>query len=325
MYFQDLILTLQNHWAKLGCSIGQPYDLEVGAGTMHPSTFLRALGPEPWNVAYVQPSRRPADGRFGENPNRLFQHHQFQVVLKPAPKNVQELYLDSIRAVGIDPLEHDIRFVEDDWASPTLGAWGLGWEVWCDGMEVTQFTYFQQCGGFECRPVSAELTYGLERLCMYLQNVENVYDLEWVKGVRYGEVFHRNEVEMSRYALQESDAAQLFALFDSYEKECKRLNGLGLPLPAYDFALKCSHTFNLLDARGAISVTERAGFIGRVRDNARLCAEGYLKSREALGYPLLKTQWTVGEQLPVLEGRRSSEHWKAVSFNAPKEEASRGA
>jgi glycyl-tRNA synthetase alpha chain len=325
MYFQDLILTLQNYWAKLGCIITQPYDLEVGAGTMAPATFLRALGPEPWNVAYVQPSRRPADGRFGENPNRLFQHHQFQVVLKPAPKNVQELYLDSLKAVGIDPRDHDIRFVEDDWASPTLGAWGLGWEVWCDGMEVTQFTYFQQCGGFECRPVSAELTYGLERLCMYLQNVENVYDVEWTKGVRYREIFHRNEVEMSRYALQASDPAQLFALFDSYEKECKRLIGLGLPLPAYDYALKCSHAFNLLDARGAISVTERAAFIKRVRDNARLCAEGYLKSREELGYPLSKTKWTVGEQPPVLEGRRASEAWNTVKLNAPKEEGSRGA
>lgn len=294
--------------------VGQPYDTEVGAGTMSPSTFLRALGPEPWNVAYVQPSRRPADGRFGENPNRLFQHHQFQVILKPSPKNVQELYLDSIRAFGIDPLAHDIRFVEDDWESPTLGAWGLGWEVWCDGMEITQFTYFQQCGGFECRPVSAELTYGLERICMYLQNVENVFDIEWVKGVKYREVFHANEVEMSKYALHESDAAMLFSLFNSYEAECKRLLGLHLPLPAYDFALKCSHTFNLLDARGAISVTERAGFIKRVRDNARLCAEGYLKMREKLGFPLLKTQWTVGEQPPLLEGKAASEYWKTVSF-----------
>ncbi|HZI07904.1 MAG TPA: glycine--tRNA ligase subunit alpha, partial [Archangium sp.] len=270
MYFQDLILTLQNHWAKQGCIITQPYDLEVGAGTMHPATFLRALGPEPWNVAYVQPSRRPADGRFGENPNRLFQHHQFQVILKPAPKNVQQLYLDSIRAFGIDPLEHDIRFVEDDWESPTLGAWGLGWEVWCDGMEVTQFTYFQQCGGFECRPVAAELTYGLERIAMYLQNVENIYDIEWAKGVKYREIFHANEVEMSRYALQESDPQMLFGLFDAYEKECKRLIEREVPLPAYDYALKCSHAFNLLDARGAISVTERANFIKRVRDNARL-------------------------------------------------------
>ena len=317
MYFQDLILSLQRHWAQQGCIIVQPYDLEVGAGTMAPSTFLRALGPEPWNVAYVQPSRRPADGRFGENPNRLFQHHQFQVVLKPSPKNVQELYLDSLKGFGISPLEHDIRFVEDDWESPTLGAWGLGWEVWCDGMEITQFTYFQQCGGFECRPVSAELTYGLERICMYLQNVENIFDIEWVKGVKYRELFHPNEVEMSAYAFQASDPQMLSTLFDAYEKECKRLLELKLPLPAYDQALKCSHTFNLLDARGAISVTERAGFIKRVRDNARLCADGYLKMRERLGYPLLKTQWTVGEQLPILEGKPASEYWKTVQLNPP--------
>jgi len=319
MYFQDLILTLQRHWAELGCLVLQPYDLEVGAGTMHPSTFLRALGPEPWNACYVQPSRRPADGRYGENPNSLFQDHQFQVVLKPSPKNVQELYLSSLRAIGIDPLAHDLRFVEDDWESPTLGAWGLGWEVWCDGMEVTQFTYFQQCGGYECRPVTAELTYGLERIAMYLQNVSSVYDIEWVKGVRYGEVFHANEAQMSRYALQESDAAQLFSLFESYETECRRLIDLALPLPAYDYALKCSHAFNLLDARGAISVTERAGFIKRVRDNARLCAEGYLRSREALGYPLAGKPWTVGEQPPLLEGRPASEAWSRMKFNAPDE------
>ena len=327
MYFQDLILTLQNHWAKLGCILAQPYDLEVGAGTMAPSTFLRALGPEPWNVAYVQPSRRPADGRFGENPNRLFQHHQFQVILKPAPKDVQELYLDSLRAFGIDPLAHDIRFVEDDWESPTLGAWGLGWEVWCDGMEITQFTYFQQCGGYECKPVAAELTYGLERICMYLQGVENVFDLEWVKGVRYREVFHANEVEMSRYAFQASDPDMLLSSFSAYEKECKRLIEADLPLPAYDMALKCSHTFNLLDARGAISVTERAGFIKRVRDNARLCAEGYLRARERLGYPLCKTTWTVGQQPALLEGAPASAAWKDLTFEkkAPKgPEAARG-
>jgi glycyl-tRNA synthetase alpha chain len=326
MYFQDLILSLQSHWAKLGCIVTQSYDLEVGAGTMAPYTFLHALGPEPWNVAYVQPSRRPADGRFGENPNRLFQHHQFQVILKPAPKNVQELYLDSIKAFGIDPLSHDIRFVEDDWESPTLGAWGLGWEVWCDGMEITQFTYFQQCGGFDCRPVAAELTYGLERIAMYLQGVENVFDVEWVKGVKYREVFHANEVEMSKYAMQASDAEQLFALFDSYEKECKRLIvDKQLPIPAYDFALKCSHTFNLLDARGAISVSDRALFIKRVRDNARLCAEGYLQMRERLGYPLCKTAWTVGEQLPLLEGKKASEYWSTVSLSKKDEkEASRG-
>ena len=302
MYFQDLILTLQKYWAAQGCILTQAYDLEVGAGTSHPNTFLRSLGPEPWNGAYVQPSRRPADGRFGENPNRLFQHHQFQVILKPSPKNVQELYLESLRAFGIDPLEHDIRFVEDDWENPSLGAAGLGWEVWCDGMEITQFTYFQQCGGLECRPVAAELTYGLERISMYLQNVENVYDVEWTKGVKYREVFHANEVEMSAYALRESDPAMLFELFGIYEKECQRLLDVKLPLPAYDYALKCSHAFNLLDARGAISVTERAGFIKRVRDNAKRCAEGYLEAREKLGFPLLKTPWTVGEQLPSLEG-----------------------
>jgi glycyl-tRNA synthetase alpha chain len=326
MYFQDLLLTLQNHWAKLGCIVTQSYDLEVGAGTMAPYTFLRALGPEPWNVAYIQPSRRPADGRFGENPNRLFQHHQFQVILKPAPKNVQELYLESIKAFGINPLEHDIRFVEDDWESPTLGAWGLGWEVWCDGMEITQFTYFQQCGGYDCKPVAAELTYGLERIAMYLQGVESVYDIEWVKGVKYREVFHANEVEMSKYALHESDPQMLFALFEAYEKECKRLVvEKALPLPAYDYALKCSHAFNLLDARGAISVTERAQYIKRVRDNARLCAEGYLAMRERLGYPLCKTAWTVGEQPPLLEGKPASEYWKTVTFKKDeKKEAARG-
>jgi glycyl-tRNA synthetase alpha chain len=327
MYFQDLLLTLQNHWAALGCIVAQGYDLEVGAGTMAPSTFLRALGPEPWNVAYVQPSRRPADGRFGENPNRLFQHHQFQVILKPAPKNVQELYLDSIKAFGIDPLAHDIRFVEDDWESPTLGASGLGWEVWCDGQEITQFTYFQRCGGYDCKPVAAELTYGLERIATYLQGVESVYDLEWVKGVKYREVFHANEVEMSTYAFHASDPVQLAALFESYEKECKRLVvEQRLPLPAYDYALKCSHTFNLLDARGAISVSERADYIKRVRDNAHLCAQGYLAMRERLGYPLCKTAWTVGEQLPLLEGKPASEAWKAMTFVAKAEgkEAPRG-
>ena len=274
MTFQDLILKLQTYWAKQGCILAQGYDLEVGAGTMNPATFLRVLGPEPWNVAYVEPSRRPADGRFGENPNRLFQHHQFQVILKPNPPDVQELYLGSLRAIGIDPREHDIRFVEDDWESPTLGAWGLGWEVWCDGMEITQYTYFQQAGGFEVRPVAAELTYGLERIAMYLQDVENVFDVEWVKGVKYREVFHRNEVEMSEYAFRQSDPKMLFGLFDVYEAECKRLIEARLPLPAYDYCLKCSHTFNMLDARGAISVTERAAYIGRVRALAHQCAQG---------------------------------------------------
>jgi glycyl-tRNA synthetase alpha chain len=288
MYLQDLVLALQRYWADQGCILGQAYDLEVGAGTMNPQTFLRVLGPEPWHVAYVQPSRRPSDARFGENPNRLHQHHQFQVILKPSPKDVQELYLGSLRAFGIDPLEHDIRFVEDDWESPTLGAWGLGWEVWCDGMEITQFTYFQQAGGIECRPVSAELTYGLERIAMYLQNVDNVYDMEWTKGVRYGELFHPSEVEFSKYSLNDSDPKMLFALFSTYETECKRLIEVTqLPLPAYDYCLKCSHAFNLLDARRAISVTERQGYIGRVRTLARLCAKAYLEQRERLGFPLL--------------------------------------
>jgi glycyl-tRNA synthetase alpha chain len=287
MTFQELILTLQGYWARHGCILGQGYDLEVGAGTMNPQTFLRVLGPETWNVAYVEPSRRPADGRYGENPNRLYQHHQFQVILKPSPKNVQDLYLGSLKAIGLDPLHHDIRFVEDDWESPTLGAWGLGWEVWCDGMEVTQFTYFQQAGGYECVPVAAELTYGLERIAMYLQNKENVFDLLFTNGVTYREVFRQNEVEMSRYSFQESDPKMLFELFSIYEAECKRLIERGLPLPAYDYCLKCSHTFNNLDARGAISVTERAGYIKRVRDVAHLCAAGYLKSRRELGYPIL--------------------------------------
>lgn len=286
--FTELILRLQNFWSAQGCAVLQGYDLEVGAGTMNPQTFLRVLGPEPWNVAYVEPSRRPADGRFGENPNRLYQHHQFQVILKPSPKDTQGLYLQSLAAIGVHPDEHDLRFVEDDWESPTLGAWGLGWEVWCDGMEITQFTYFQQAGGFECVPVSAELTYGLERIAMYLQNKDNVYDLAFASGLTYRDMFHQNEVEMSKYSLKESDAAQLFALFSSYEAECTRLLAAKLPLPAYDFCLKCSHTFNNLDARGAISVTERAGYIQRVRALARGCAEGYLASREALGFPMLK-------------------------------------
>lgn len=289
--FQDLILTLQRYWASRGCLLGQAYDTEVGAGTMNPQTFLRVLGPEPWRVAYVQPSRRPADGRYGENPNRLYQHHQFQVIIKPSPKDVQEVYLGSLRAIGIDPLDHDIRFVHDDWESPTLGAWGLGWEVWCDGMEITQYTYFQQTGGQELKPVSVELTYGLERICMYLQDKSSVFDIEFANGITYGEVFRANEVEMSRYAFQAADPDTLFALFDTYEAECKRLLEMNLPLPAYDQALKCSHTFNSLDARGAISVTERQGYILRVRNLSRVCAEGYLAMRERLGYPLLQSAW----------------------------------
>ena len=288
MTFQDIILTLQNFWAKQNCILSQPYDVEKGAGTMNPSTFLRALGPEPWNVAYVEPSRRPNDGRYGENPNRLYQHHQFQVIMKPSPANIQELYLESLKALGIDPSQHDIRFVEDNWESPTLGAWGLGWEVWLDGMEITQFTYFQQVGSIDVKPVSVEITYGLERLAMYIQGVENVYDLKWVGDVTYGDVFHRNEVENSHYNFEVADTDMLFTLFDMYEKEAKRVVETGFVLPAYDYVLKCSHTFNLLDARGAISVSERTAFIGRVRAMARMCAQAYLKQREELGFPMLK-------------------------------------
>jgi len=286
--FQDLILSLQNYWAKQGCIIQQPYDVEKGAGTFNPATFLRVLGPEPWNVAYVEPSRRPTDGRYGENPNRLQHYYQFQVILKPSPMNIQELYLDSLKSFGIDPAKHDIRFVEDDWESPTLGAWGLGWEVWLDGMEITQFTYFQQAGGIDLKPVAGEITYGCERIAMYLQGVDNVYDLEWVKGVKYGDVHHQTEVEFSKYNFELADTDMLFKLFDMYEAECKRLAAAELVFPAYDFVLKGSHTFNLLDARGAISVTERAHYIGRVRNLARLCAEGYVAQREKLGFPLLK-------------------------------------
>jgi glycyl-tRNA synthetase alpha chain len=286
--FQDLILSLQNYWARQGCIIQQPYDIEKGAGTFNPATFLRSLGPEPWNVAYVEPSRRPTDGRYGENPNRLQHYYQFQVILKPSPQNIQELYLDSLKSFGIDPLAHDIRFVEDDWESPTLGAWGLGWEVWLDGMEITQFTYFQQCGGIDLKPISGEITYGCERIAMYLQGVDNVYDLEWVNGIKYGDVHHQTEVEFSRYNFEEADTDMLFQLFQMYEKECLRLAEKDLVFPAYDFVLKGSHAFNLLDARSAISVTERAGYIGRVRNMAKLCAEGYVKQRAKLGFPLLK-------------------------------------
>jgi glycyl-tRNA synthetase alpha chain len=290
MNFQELIMSLQKFWSERGCVIQQPYDVEVGAGTMNPATFLRVLGPEPWKVAYVEPSRRPTDGRYGENPNRLHQHTQFQVILKPNPLDIQDVYLKSLSAFGIDPLAHDIRFVEDDWESPTLGAWGLGWEVWLDGMEITQFTYFQQAGGIDLKPISSELTYGLERIAMYLQGVDNVYDLEWTKGIKYGDVNHRAEVEFSRFSFEDSNVEMLFKHFADYESEAARLVEAGLVLPAYDYCLKCSHTFNLLDARGAISVTERVKYIGRVRRLARLCAEGYLKSREELGFPLLKSK-----------------------------------
>jgi len=286
--FQNLILSLQNYWAEQGCIIQQPYDIEKGAGTFNPATFLRALGPEPWNVAYVEPSRRPTDGRYGENPNRLQHYYQFQVILKPSPQNIQELYLNSLKSFGIDPLAHDIRFVEDNWEGPTLGAWGLGWEVWLDGMEITQFTYFQQCGGIDLKPISGEITYGCERIAMYLQGVDNVYDLEWTDGIKYGDIHHQTEVEFSHYNFEEADTEMLFQLFDMYEKESLRLIAKDLVFPAYDFVLKGSHAFNLLDARSAISVTERASYIGRVRNMAKLCAEGYVKQREKLGFPLLK-------------------------------------
>ncbi|HEY5673519.1 MAG TPA: glycine--tRNA ligase subunit alpha [Malonomonas sp.] len=288
MTFQNLILSLQNYWAEQGCIIQQPYDIEKGAGTFNPATFLRALGPEPWNVAYVEPSRRPTDGRYGENPNRLQHYYQFQVLLKPSPQNIQELYLNSLKSFGLDLNAHDIRFVEDDWESPTLGAWGLGWEVWLDGMEITQFTYFQQCGGIDLKPIPGEITYGIERIAMYLQGVDNVYDLEWTNGIKYGDIHHQTEVEFSHYNFEEADTEMLFKLFDMYEKECLQLVGKQLVFPAYDFVLKCSHSFNLLDARSAISVTERAGYIGRVRNMSKLCAEGYVAQREKLGFPLLK-------------------------------------
>jgi glycyl-tRNA synthetase alpha chain len=280
--FQDLILKLQAFWAKQGCVILQPYDMEVGAGTFHPATTLRALGSKDWKAAYVQPSRRPKDGRYGENPNRLQHYYQYQVILKPSPANIQELYLESLKTLGIDPLKHDIRFVEDDWESPTLGAWGLGWEVWCDGMEVTQFTYFQQVGGLECKPVSGEITYGLERLAMYIQGVENVYDLDFNgAGVTYGDVFLQNEREFSAYNLEYADTKQLLRQFEDAEMECKSLLDKNLPLPAYDQCIKASHRFNLLDARGVISVTERAAYIARVRALAKGCCEAYVEKENA--------------------------------------------
>lgn len=288
--FQGLILALQQYWAQQGCVLLQPLDMEVGAGTFHPATFLRAIGPETWNAAYVQPCRRPTDGRYGENPNRLQHYYQFQVAMKPSPDNIQELYLDSLRTLGIDPTEHDVRFVEDNWESPTLGAWGLGWEVWLNGMEVTQFTYFQQVGGLECYPVTGEITYGLERIAMYLQGVDSIYDLVWTRGpqgdVSYGDVFHQNEVEMSRYNFEEADVEQLFQQFDHCESESKRLIEKNLPLPAYEMVMKASHAFNLLDARHAISVTERQRFILRVRSLARAVAQAYFDARKSLGFPM---------------------------------------
>ena len=286
--FQQLILNLNSFWDRRGCVLLQPYDMEMGAGTFHTATFLRSIGPEPWNAAYVQPSRRPKDGRYGDNPNRLQHYYQYQVALKPSPPEIQDLYLESLQSVGINPQEHDIRFVEDDWESPTLGAWGLGWEVWLDGMEVTQFTYFQQVGGLDCKPVLGEITYGLERLAMVLQGKDSIYDLVWTPGVTYGDVYKQNEVEQSRYNFELSNVEFLFDLFKNYEQEAKRLVAAQCVLPAYEMVLKASHTFNLLDARGAISVTERAAYIGRVRALARAVAQAYYESRERLGFPMVK-------------------------------------
>jgi len=285
--FQDVILRLQDYWGRQGCALLQPYDMEVGAGTSHTATFLRALGPEPWRAAYVQPSRRPKDGRYGENPNRLLQHHQFQVVLKPSPSNILDLYLGSLEALELDLATNDVRFVEDDWENPTLGAWGLGWEVWLNGMEITQFTYFQQVGGLDCNPITGEITYGLERLSMYLQDVESVYDLAYTGTMTYRDVFFQNEVEQSKYAFDASDTTRLFAQFNLFESEAKRLLEARLPLPGYEMILKAGHTFNLLDARGAISVTERATYIGRIRTLSRMVATAYVDAREALGFPML--------------------------------------
>ena len=288
MTFSQMILNLQEFWQKQGCAIMQPYDMPAGAGTFHPATFLRSLGKKPWATAYVAPSRRPTDGRYGENPNRLGAYYQFQVLMKPSPDNIQELYLKSLENLGFDLKSHDVRFVEDNWESPSLGAWGLGWEVWLDGMEITQFTYFQQVGSVDVKPVASEITYGLERIAMYIQEKENVYDIDWNGTYTYGDVFHQNEFEQSTYNFELADTALLFDLFDKYEKEAVRVIELGYVHPAYDYVLKCSHTFNLLDSRGAISVSERTAFISRVRNLARLCAQCYLKQREELGYPLLK-------------------------------------
>jgi len=289
--FQQIILTLQAYWAGHGCALMQPYDMEVGAGTSHTATFLRALGPEPWKAAYVQPSRRPKDGRYGENPNRLQHYYQYQVVLKPAPANILDLYLGSLTALGFDLKKNDIRFVEDDWENPTLGAWGLGWEVWLNGMEVTQFTYFQQVGGIDCKPITGEITYGLERLAMYLQGVDNVYHLTWTEGLSYGDVYKQNEIEQSAYNFEHSDTRFLFAAFAEHEKQATHLIEMKLALPAYEQVLKAAHSFNLLDARGAISVTERAAYMGRIRNVSRLVAQSYLESRERLGFPMAPREW----------------------------------
>ena len=312
--FQEILLKLQAFWAAQGCLIVQPHDIEAGAGTFNPHTFLRSLGPEPWRAAYISPSRRPTDGRYGENPNRLQRYYQFQVILKPSPENVQELYLESLKEIGISPSQHDVRFVEDDWESPTLGAWGLGWEVWIDGMEISQFTYFQQVGGIDLLPVAAELTYGPERLSMYIQNVERVYDLEWTHGVTYGDVHHQDEVDWSRFNFEQAEIPVLFDLFATYEKQSLRLSALDAPLAAYDYCLKCSHAFNLLDARGAISVTERQQYIGRVRKLARLVAEGYVRERGRLGFPLLR-------HLPEAERARLAAEWQPTLDRLEKKRA----
>ena len=289
MNFQDIIFELDKYWAEQGCIIQQPYDMEVGAGTFHPATLLRALGPEPWKAAYPQPSRRPTDGRYGDNPNRLQHYYQYQVVIKPSPLDVQELYLESLRRFGLNLMEHDIRFVEDDWESPTLGAWGLGWEIWLDGMEITQFTYFQQAGSIDLHPVTAEITYGLERIAMYLQGVDSVYDISWNDEISYGEIFHQAEVEFSTFNFEEADVDKMIGFFNSYEAEAEKLIGKELVLPAYDYCLKCSHVFNLLDARKAISVAERTRYIGRIRKIVRYVAESYVSQREKMGFPLLKS------------------------------------
>lgn len=287
MYFQDIIAALNNYWGSQGCAVLQPYDMEVGAGTFHPATLLRALGPEPWKAAYVQPSRRPTDGRYGENPNRLQHYYQYQVVIKPSPTEIQDMYLESLQRFGLDLLEHDIRFVEDDWESPTLGAWGLGWEVWLDGMEITQFTYFQQAGSIDLKPVTVEVTYGLERIAMYLQKVDSVYDIRWNEQLSYGQIFHQAEREFSAFNFEEANVGDLLAAFDNFEREAHKLVGKGLILPAYDYCLKCSHTFNLLDARKAISVAERTRYIGRIRQIARAVSGAYVQQREEMGHPLL--------------------------------------
>ena len=310
MTFQELILTLHRFWADQGCVIHQPYDVEMGAGTFHPATFLRSLGPEPWRSAYAQPCRRPTDGRYGENPNRMQHYYQYQVVLKPSPANIQELYLESLARLGINPKEHDIRFIQDDWESPTLGAWGLGWEVRLDGMEITQFTYFQEIGGIELSPITGEITYGTERIAMYLQQVNNVFDLVWTDGISYGDIHHETEVQFSRYNFEQGDVAMLMNLFQSYEAECKRLlahTDQRLTLPAYDYCIKSSHAFNLLDARGALSVAERTGYIARVRALARQCAERYIEERAAMGHPLMKREADHGQpRTREVGGRRTT-------------------